>query len=437
MSFYAPSYPLARDTVDTKAPGTGKHIWQILAGAVGNVLEWYDFAAYGYFASALAKNFFPSENAALSLASTFGVFAAAFLMRPIGGALFGHVGDRFGRKQALLTSAGLMTLATFAMGLLPNYAVVGAAAPLLLIGFRLLQGLSIGGEFTASAVFLVERSDPRHRGLTGSFASVSATVGLLLGSGIGVIATWVLTPAQVDAWGWRIPFLLGILLGAFALFLRRIIVDDEPRHEAEQRRLPVVEALATDWPDILRGAVMGAAFAAGFYLIFVYVVTMVEQIDDMPAHPALEINTLSMLVLVAATPCFGALSDRLGRKPVLLASLAGLVLFSWPLFKLLLSPSFLTVLLGQSMFALIAAAWFGTIQAALVEMFRSRTRCTALSISYNVAYAVFGGTAPIIAIYLVNRLHADFGPAFFLMVIGAISFVAVLTMPDRTGQPLR
>jgi MFS transporter, MHS family, proline/betaine transporter len=199
---YTSSYPLA---LDTKGHGADKRVRQILAGAIGNVLEWYDFAAYGYFASALAKNFFPSDNAALSLASTFGVFAAAFLMRPVGGALFGHIGDRLGRKQALLTSAGLMTVATFAMGLLPGYATVGAAAPLLLIGFRLLQGLSIGGEFTASAVFLVERSDPRHRGLSGSYASMSATAGLLLGSGIGAIETWILSPAQVDAWGWRIP----------------------------------------------------------------------------------------------------------------------------------------------------------------------------------------------------------------------------------------
>jgi len=434
VSSYTSSYPLA---LDAKGHGADKRVWQILAGAIGNVLEWYDFAAYGYFASALAKNFFPSDNATLSLASTFGVFAAAFLMRPIGGALFGHIGDRFGRKQTLLASAGLMTAATFAMGLLPGYATVGAAAPLLLIGFRLLQGLSVGGEFTASAVFLVERSDPRHRGLTGSYASMSATAGLLLGSGIGAILTWILSPAQVDAWGWRIPFLLGILLGGAALVLRRVIADDEPQAERKQERLPLVEALATDWREIVRGAVICAAFAAGFYLIFVYVVTMVEQIDGMPAHPALEINTLSMLVLIAATPCFGALSDRIGRKRVMLAALAGLVLFSWPLFKLVLSPHFLTVLLGQSMFALIVAAWFGTIETALVEMFRSRTRCTALSISYNAAFAVFGGTAPIIAIYLVNRLHADFGPAFFLMAMGTISFVAVLTMPDRTGKPLR
>jgi len=266
---------------------------------------------------------------------------------------------------------------------------------------------------------------------------MSATAGLLLGSGIGAILTWILSPAQLDAWGWRIPFLLGIVLGGVALVLRRVIADDEPQAERKQERLPLVEALATDWREIVRGAVICAAFAAGFYLIFVYVVTMVEQIDGMPAHPALEINTLSMLVLIAATPCFGALSDRIGRKRVMLAALAGLVLFSWPLFKLLLSPHFLTVLLGQSMFALIVAAWFGTIEAALVEMFRSRTRCTALSISYNAAFAVFGGTAPIIAIYLVNRLHADFGPAFFLMAMGTISFVAVLTMPDRTGKPLR
>lgn len=433
MSSYA-SYPA---TAGGETLRDGNNVRQILAGAVGNVLEWYDFAAYGYFASALAKNFFPSDNATLSLVSTFGVFAAAFLMRPIGGAMFGHIGDRIGRKRALLTSAALMTLATFAMGLLPGYAAIGAAAPLLLVAMRLLQGLSIGGEFTTSAVFLVERSDPRHRGLNGSFVSISATIGLLLGSAVGALETWVLSPAQVEAWGWRIPFLLGLALGAFALFLRRVIVDDEPRQDAEQRRLPIVEALTTDWRDILRGGVMNFAFAAGFYLIFVYVVTMVEEIDGMPAHPALEINTLSMVLLVVATPCFGVLSDRIGRKTVLLAALAGLILFSWPLFKLLQSPGFFTVLLGQSLFALITAAWFGTIQTALVEMFRTRTRCTALSISYNVAYAVFGGTAPIIAIYLVNQLHADLGPAFYLMALGVVSFTAVLTMPDRTGMPLR
>ena len=289
MSFQTPSYPLA--AAEAKAARADGNVRQVLAGAVGNVLEWYDFAIYGYFASALAKTFFPSGNTALSLVSTFGVFAAAFLMRPLGGALFGYIRDRIGRKHALLTSAAMMTLATFGMGLLPGYATIGAAAPLLWIGFRLLQGLSIGGEFTASAIFLVERSDPRQRGLNGSFASISATIGLLLGSTIGAIETRALTPAQVEAWGWRIPFLLGLLLGAFALFLRRVIVDDEPRHDAEPRRLPVVEALATDWPDILRGGVMNAAFAAGFYLIFVYAVTMVEQIDGMPAYPAFEINT--------------------------------------------------------------------------------------------------------------------------------------------------
>jgi MHS family proline/betaine transporter-like MFS transporter len=300
-----------------------------------------------------------------------------------------------------------------------------------------MQGLSIGGEHAASAIYLVESSDPRRRGLFGSFASLSATFGVLLGSAVGALETWVLSAEQVNAWGWRLPFLFGLALGAFAIALRRILDDDTPQSAPAQERLPVVEALATDWPDILRGAVMNAAFAVGFYTIFVYVVTMPQQVDGMPAHPVLEINTLSTLLLAAATPCFGVLSDRIGRKPVLLVALASLILLSLPLFNLLLSPHFLTVLLGQSVFAVIVAAWFGPLEAAMVEMFRTKIRCTAFSISYNAAFAVFGGTAPIIAIYLVDQLHLDFGPAFYMIGIGVVSFIALLTMPDRTGMVLR
>jgi MHS family proline/betaine transporter-like MFS transporter len=410
---------------------------QLLAGAVGNVLEWYDFAAYGYFAAIFGKNFFPSGNPVISLASAFGVFAAAFLMRPLGGALFGHIGDRFGRKQALLTSAGLMTLATVAIGFLPTYAAVGAAAPLLLVLMRLLQGLSVGGEFATSIVFLVERSAPHRRGLLGSFASMGATSGVLLGSGVGVLETSLLSQAQLEAWGWRVPFLLGLALGGAAFLLRRVMSDDAPMPERRAGRLPLAEAFAVDWRDIVRGAVACASFAASFYLVFVYLVTLMQQVDGLPARRALEINTLAMLVVLVASPLFGALSDRIGRKPVLLGSVGGTVLLAWPLFWLLLRPEFGAILLGEAVFAVLIAAWGGTMEAMLVELYRARTRCTSLSISYNTAFALLGGTAPVVAVYLVSREHLDFGPAFYLMAMGAISFAGVLTIPDRTGQPLR
>jgi len=410
---------------------------QIVAGAIGNVLEWYDFAAYGYFASIFAKNFFPSTNGVVSLASAFGVFAAAFLMRPIGGALFGHVGDRFGRKQALVTSAGLMTLSTTAIGLLPTYATVGALAPLLLILLRLLQGLSVGGEFSASIIFLVERAPPRRRGFLGSFASFGATTGILVGSGVGAIASWLLSPAELQDWGWRIPFLLGILLGGAAFVLRAVMQDEGPGAGQPSGRLPLIEALEVDWRDILRGMAACASFAATFYLVFIYLVTMMHQVDGIPVERALQVNTICMILLVALTPLAGWLSDRIGRKPVMLASVLGTIGLAIPLFWLLTHHDPLVVLAGQALFAVLIAAWGGPMEAMLVELYRGRTRCTALSLSYNTAFALLGGTSPMIAVYLVSESHLTYGPAYYLMALGAVSLVALLTIPDRSGQPLR
>lgn len=260
---------------------------------------------------------------------------------------------------------------------------------------------------------------------------------MLLGSAIGVLESALLTQQQLESWGWRIPFLLGILLGGAIFVVRRTLDNDAPAVEHRTQRLPLAEALTLDWRDILRAATACASFAASFYLIFVYLVTLMQQVDGLPAGRALEINTLAMLVVLAATPCFGALSDRVGRKPVLLASVGGTVLLAWPLFWLMLQPDFASILIGQIGFALLIAAWGGTMEAALVELFRGRTRCTALSLSYNSAFALLGGTSPIVAVFLVSRAHLDFGPAFYLIVLAAISFGAVLTMPDRTGQPLR
>jgi len=219
--------------------------------------------------------------------------------------------------------------------------------------------------------------------------------------------------------------------------LFRSASDDPVAEERRSDRLPLAEALADDWRDILRGAVACASFAGGFYLVFVYLVTMMQQVDGLSEHRALEINTLNMLLVLAATPVFGALSDRVGRKPVLLGSVIGTIALAWPLFWLLLTANFVAILIGQAGFALLISAWSGTMEAALVELFRGRTRCTALSLSYNSAMAVLGGTAPMVAVYLVGREHLDFGPAYYLTALAVVSLAAVLTIPDRTGQPLR
>ena len=203
----------------------------ILAGAIGNVLEWYDFAVYGYFAAAIGRAFFPREDPVAQVLAAFGIFAVGFLMRPVGGALLGHIGDKLGRRTALTISVAAMAIPTFLVGVLPGYAVLGVAAPFLLTVLRMIQGLSVGGEYTTSVVFMVEHAPPGRRGMIGAIACCGAIAGILLGSATGAILAQLMPTATLEAWGWRIPFLLGLLVGIAGYFLRRTLVDT-PRKEA-------------------------------------------------------------------------------------------------------------------------------------------------------------------------------------------------------------
>ncbi|WP_428032336.1 MFS transporter [Ancylobacter sp.] len=409
----------------------------LIAGALGNALEWYDFAAYGFLAAIFARNFFPGSDAFVGLIAAFGVFAASFVMRPVGGVVFGHIGDRYGRRRALFISAGMMTGSTVAIGLLPTYATLGAAAPLLLLLLRLLQGLSIGGEYTTSAIFLAENAPMRRRGLIASFAGCGASGGTLLGSAVGALTATAMSTDDLVAWGWRIPFLLGILLGGFTLYLRSTSTGQDAI--APVRRpghLPLVEALRSDGRDMIRAAVLNLTLGVSFYMLFVYLTTYMHQVDGLTERLSLQINTISMVVVLVLAPVFAALSDRIGRKPVIVAGLAGLVLFSWPLFRLLDSGSAGYALLGQLGFAVLTACYAGPMPCALVEMFRPATRCTALSLSYNLALGIAGGTAPMVAVYLVDREQYDMGPAVYLIAVAVLSLAAALTMRETRAVRL-
>ncbi|WP_051356793.1 MFS transporter [Azorhizobium doebereinerae] len=407
----------------------------ILAGALGNMLEWYDFAACGYLAAVFAKNFFPAGDSFVGLISAFGIFAASFLMRPLGGIVFGHVGDRYGRRAALLLSVALMCVSTVAIGLLPTYAAIGILAPALLLVLRLLQGLSIGGEYTTSAIFLAEQSPPRWRGFITGFSSMGATAGILLGSAVAALVASLMPEADMVAWGWRVPFLLGIVLGLATLLLRRTAAFDAAP-AAPLAEAPLVVAFATDGRNILRAAVLNAMLGAGFYMLFVYLATYMQQVDRLPERMALQINTASMVLLLVLSPLCAALSDMLGRKVLLVGSLAGFALFSWPLFAMLSSGQAGQVMLAQAGFAVLTAAYCAPMPAILVEMFRRATRCSAMSVGYNIALGLIGGTAPMVAVYLVNRLDDDMGPAIYLIVVALISLAAALTVTDKARQVL-
>ena len=316
----------------------------IAASVVGNVLEWYDFAVYGYFAAAIGTAFFPSGDPVASVLASFGAFAAGFLARPIGGILFGHIGDRLGRKRALTLSVALMSVPTVAIGLLPDHAQIGAAAPVLLVLMRLVQGLSVGGEFTTSIVYIVEHAEPQRRGLQGSLAMVAATLGILLGSAVAAVITTVLGDAATAAWGWRLAFLLGLVAGVVGLWLRRRL-PETPVDTSREAGWPLRKALRRDGGTILRAMVLCLACGPVFYLLFVYLVSYLQGFVHVPERITLDVNTVSMLGLCLFQISGGAMSDRFGRKPVAIVAMVGLLVLAWPLFRLLHHPDW-PILLG-------------------------------------------------------------------------------------------
>jgi len=290
----------------------------IAAGMIGNVLEWYDFSVYGYFAASIGFNFFPRQDRVAQLLAAFAVFALGYLVRPIGGALIGHVGDHYGRRAALTVSVTAMAVPTFLVGLLPGYATLGLLAPVLLVLLRMVQGLSVGGEYTSSMVFMVERAAAGRRGLAGAIAACGSGVGTLLGSGVGATIAALMTTETLDAWGWRIPFLLGLVVGVIGFILRRQVTEFAPAKSGE--RSPIVETLRDHWRLVLRLAALSVFNGVSFYVMFLYVASWLQTADGIsPAH-ALEINTISMVTLLPALLVSGVLSDRYGRKPVLMLS---------------------------------------------------------------------------------------------------------------------
>jgi MHS family proline/betaine transporter-like MFS transporter len=405
-----------------------------LAGIIGNVLEWYDFSVYGFFAPAIGAHFFPSKKPLDSLIAAFGVFAAGFLMRPLGAILFGHLGDNHGRERALMLSVLAMAIPTCLIGVLPGYQQIGVTASVLMVALRLTQGLSVGGEYTTSIVFLVEKSAPGKRGLMGSFGAFGAFGGVLIGSTVGAVVTTVLSPQAASAWGWRVPFLLGISLGAAGYFLRREL--QEAAEAPGEARAPLLMVLRQYWRTILQVIGFKMLCAVGFYLVFVYLTTYLADVAHIAKSRALEIDSISMALVLIIIPWAASLSDRIGRKPLLVTSaLVGVVLF-WPLFHLLQHPIFAKPLIAQLGFALIIGFFMGVEPAASAEAFPASVRCTGTAISHNVGMALFGGTAPMVATYLIMRTHHDMSPAWYLVAAAVISAVCAMSLKETAKLPL-
>jgi MFS transporter, MHS family, proline/betaine transporter len=399
----------------------------VIAGVAGNVLEWYDFALFGFFVQQIGTHFFPADNPTASLLAAFGTFAAGFVMRALGGALFGWVGDKFGRKQALLFSVMAMAFPSFFIGVLPSTETIGIAAPILLFAFRLMQGLAVGGEYGASSVFLVEGAEPGRRGWMGSWAPVGAFAGTLLGSAAGAIVNAFLSPEDVLAWGWRIPFILGIGVGLGGIAIRRYYIERVP-HQAPSRS-PLGEALQSHWRTTLHLVALVAGLAVGFYTTFVYAATWLAQVAQVPASTALGINTLAMALSLVAALAAGSLSDRVGRRPVLVAWAAALSLLAYPLMSLMARGETGSIIAGPVGLSLLVAAGVGVMPATMSELAPWRVRCTVVSVAHNLGMALLGGTTPLVGAWLVARTGAPLAPAMYLAAAGAVSFIAALLLP--------
>jgi len=408
----------------------------IVAGALGSVVEWYDFAIYGYLAPIIGALFFPADDPVASLLAAFGVFAIGYAARPVGGALFGYIGDRFGRKPALMISVMTMGAATVAIGVMPTHAQIGPAAAFALVALRIAEGLSVGGEFTGAIILLGEHAGPERRGLYAMWPEVGCIAGFLLGSGVGAVTSALVGPERMLAWGWRVPFLLGGTIALCGIAFRRQMTES-PALEAARRdfaRAGVAATLAGHWRVIARFVGLLLLNSIGFYTMFIYAASYLTERMHVTTARALDINTASLFVMLAVVGPAAMLSDRIGRKPPLyIASLATLAL-AVPLWWLMNQEHPMAIFAGQAGFGALFALGFGGIPALMSELLPPHVRCTGTGIGYNVALGLFGGTAPLVATYLVARTGDDYTPAYYVMAVAAISFIALLGLPETAGR---
>ncbi len=427
------------------APAIGQSVRQrraaIMAGVIGNVLEWYDFAVYGYFVPVISQLFFPNQTPLVSLLLTFSVFGVGFVMRPVGSVVFGQYGDRHGRKRALSAVIFLMAASTFMVGLLPTYASIGVLAPLLLVVARLAQGLSGGGEWGGAAAYLVEYALPGKRGLTGSWQQVSVGCGFLLGSlTAAVLTTWI-SPADMLAWGWRIPFLLGVLVGIVGAIMRWRL-DDTPKFaelesHGQVASSPLREAFTTFRKPTLIAFGITLHNTVGYYAVLIYLTTWLTNIVKMPRGTALWIGTACLLAFVVAVPVMGALSDRIGRRPLFIASCVGYVVLAYPLFLLASTGVPAYAFAAQLVLVLLLALYAGPGPAVYCELFPTRVRYTALSVGYNIPVAIFGGFAPFIATWLIQSTGNPLSPAFYVIAASLVTLITMIWVEETAFEPLQ
>jgi len=412
----------------------------IVSCAIGNFFELFDFVLYGFFAVPISQAFFPAGNDALALINTFITFGVGFLFRPLGAVILGRYGDREGRRAALVVTIGLMAAATGFTGLIPTYNQIGLLAPVLLLICRCGQGFSTGGEWGGAAAFLVEYSEPGKRGLTGSWQQFSTQIGATGASLAAYLLAHNLAPDAFAAWGWRLPFVFGFVLGPVGYYLRKKVAETpvfEKVAEAQTiSHAPLSEAMSTHGTKITQAFFLSIIGIVANYVMIVFMPTYAVKTLHIDADSALLSATLANLAVMVLTPFMGALSDRVGRRPMIGACGVLYLILGYPLYLLVGNGTYQTLLIAQLIVAVIQSLYTGTIPVILSEMFPTRIRYTALSVSYGFSVAIFGGFAPFVATWMIASSGNPLSPAYLVMAAGAASAVAIWSMRECMNDPL-
>lgn len=406
----------------------------ILAGSVGNAVEWFDWTIYATFAVFFSKQFFATTSTTSAMLATFAIFAVGFFMRPLGGIVIGIFSDRFGRKASLSLTIIMMAVGSLMIGLAPTYESIGVLAPIILVIARLLQGMSLGGEFASAATYLSEMAPPKRRGFFSSFLFVSAAFGILMASGIAWLLTSLLTDVQMHDYGWRIPFILGAIGGLAGMWIRRSIPDSAMGHKESKVKNPLKFLIKHHPKSLLRVVGISILTTFAFYVFVIYVPTYAINVLGTPPSVAFAANTIGLVIFMLCQPLFGMLSDRLGRRPQLIVFALGYLIFFYPVIKGM-DGSFSSILLAELFGLLLYGLYTSIGPAVLSEQFPTQVRAVGIGAPYNIMNAILGGTTPYVLTWLQSIGKQDY--YYFIILVGAaLTLITFLKLPETVGKKL-
>lgn len=412
----------------------------LFSSMVGNALEWYDFILFIQFARFIGNFFFPLDDPYAGKLAVFGVFAVGFFMRPAGGVLFGYIGDKFGRKAALVFSILLMSIPTALIGFLPTYASIGIWSPILLTLIRLMQGLALGGGFSGCMTFLVEHAPKEHRGILGSASMFSLGAGVLLGIMVTYICIYGMGHTEFESWGWRVPFAISLIIGSVAFYIKAYVnespVYEEAKKHGKLSSQPVREMIKYHLPSLWKGVAMYLTVTVPFYTFTGFFSNFIQEKYDFKLHEAITINGIAIIFFMIAMPFSGKLSDMFGRKKVLLASAFAIACLAYPCMYLINTGNLTNCLIGEILFGIALGCYMAPVPAALVEMFPTSIRFSGLALSYNISAAIFGGTVPYIYQNAIKMTGSNFFPAYYIIFFVAITFFSLYDYNDQYKKVL-